>query len=104
MLLPEPLPAGGLPVRPRCAPCRRRFSARCVPRHGWEQSTSWFAVCASRTGLLRTFEDVRYRQMLSRLWFDGSMPSLWNSGEHTLFRPLEGVGGGEFLASVGLYG
>jgi hypothetical protein len=26
------------------------------------------------------------------------MPSLWNSGEHTLFRSLERVGGGECLA------
>jgi hypothetical protein len=61
-------------------------------------SCSWCAL------LEQVVEDVRHGQMLSWLWFDGSMPSLWSSEEHTLFRPLERVGRGEFLASVGLYG
>lgn len=95
MLPPEPLPAGGLTVRPRCAPCRPRFSARCVPRHGWEQVDKLVRGVRVSNRLLRTFVIARCCRGCGST---GRCRASGTAGKHTLFRPLERVGRGEFLA------
>jgi hypothetical protein len=88
MLLPEPLPAGGLPMRRDARRAGHGFRHPVRARHGWEQVDKLVRGVRVSNKLPMTFVIPRCCRGCGPT---GSMPSLWNNEEHTLFRPLEAV-------------
>jgi hypothetical protein len=88
MLLPEPLPTGGSLCDRDARRAGHGFRSPVRAPQGWEQVDK--LVCGVRVSnkLPSTLVIARCCRGCGST---GSMPSLWNNEEHTLFRPLEAV-------------